>query len=718
MSTEMQTKVQASPAQNFMPAQTGLLQRKSALCNTPGLLKDSEQDKEKLTLQRSSVDQAGTTTVPPIVHEVLRSSGRPLDMGERAFFEPRFGHDFSRVQVHTDLHAKESAHSVNALAYTVGQDVVFGAGQYAPETMAGRKLLAHELAHVVQQRNATYPVGELMLADATWEREADAATESAVAGRPLHVAQHVAGAQLLRKTLQTDTKDTPTDAAGRRVKVTRRFTSGVCTEKPKTIKGMDTEITISHAAINLSYCRGRKRAEASSELDYSDVVRRAVKAVPNFFSSRNPQQALTRLEQSFKQALPHANIRFELQVGGIKGKVTGIGKASVEGGVSGEAEATVGGRIGTTGIEGGLTVSGGTKEGTSVGITFKFTPGAGAPEIPDCFWCKCVNPTETFSCGVHEPEKPTPPPQSQQILYMPLFFEYEKTIPRKGWEKDYEKMLGSIIERLEEGYTIERIEGRTSPEGPLKQKQKGGFENFTLAQKRAVEAKEDLQAALKQAIGNGEKGLSMRDLEPTAQPDPKLAKLKAAQSATYEVKGLAPDGYPASAELFGSVGKDVITGNVFDLLYGLGYVFGKETKFSIEQEEVLDSDLLKHLKETLKAPEKGKPDPLAEEHVIGEGLPPDVRAEVEAEIEVFRTGKRGRKTLKDRELLETIYRPLRRALIVLNPPPPKRISEEAEKIVGKWMECLPEHEAMFKEIPYDWYYEGSCRPKKYKLEKK
>ena len=77
MSTEMQTKVQASPVQSFTPVKTGLLQRKSALCNTPGLVEDSGRDKEKLTLQRSSADQAGTTTVP------------------------RFGHDFSRARVHS-----------------------------------------------------------------------------------------------------------------------------------------------------------------------------------------------------------------------------------------------------------------------------------------------------------------------------------------------------------------------------------------------------------------------------------------------------------------------------------------------------------------------------------------------------------------------------------------------------------------------------------------
>jgi hypothetical protein len=85
------------------------------------------------------------------VHQVLRSPGQPLDYATRAYFEPRFEEDFSPVRVHSDAQANESAHSVNALAYTVGQDAVFGTGYYAPETMPGRKLLAHELAHVTQQ---------------------------------------------------------------------------------------------------------------------------------------------------------------------------------------------------------------------------------------------------------------------------------------------------------------------------------------------------------------------------------------------------------------------------------------------------------------------------------------------------------------------------------------------------------------------------------------
>jgi hypothetical protein len=95
----------------------------------------------------------GHKGVPPIVHEVLRSPGQPLESSARHIMERRFGHDFSRVRVHVDAKAAESAQSVNALAYTAGRNVVFGAGTYVPATYEGRRLIAHEMAHVRQQED-------------------------------------------------------------------------------------------------------------------------------------------------------------------------------------------------------------------------------------------------------------------------------------------------------------------------------------------------------------------------------------------------------------------------------------------------------------------------------------------------------------------------------------------------------------------------------------
>ncbi|HEX6371352.1 MAG TPA: DUF4157 domain-containing protein [Longimicrobium sp.] len=94
---------------------------------------------------------AAEGAAPAPVQQALRSPGRPLDAEARAFMEPRFGRDFAAVRVHTGRAAAAGAASVGANAFTTGPDIVFAPGQYAPGTAAGRRLLAHELAHVVQQ---------------------------------------------------------------------------------------------------------------------------------------------------------------------------------------------------------------------------------------------------------------------------------------------------------------------------------------------------------------------------------------------------------------------------------------------------------------------------------------------------------------------------------------------------------------------------------------
>jgi hypothetical protein len=105
----------------------------------------------------ATTEVAGET--PAIVNEVLRSPGQPLDSSTRAYFEPRFGRDFSHVRVHTESLASQSAEAVAARAYTLGSDIAFRHGEYAPGTHAGRYLLAHELAHTVQQRIAPATAG-------------------------------------------------------------------------------------------------------------------------------------------------------------------------------------------------------------------------------------------------------------------------------------------------------------------------------------------------------------------------------------------------------------------------------------------------------------------------------------------------------------------------------------------------------------------------------
>lgn len=162
----------------------GLLQRRCA-CGQHmiGGEECEECRKRDITLQRRAIDQAEPTDAPPIVYDVIRSPGQALDSATRSFFEPRFGHDFSRVRVHIDSRASESARAVNAHAYTVGPDIVFGYGQYAPGQAAGASLLAHELTHIVQQTGQAPPYSELRIGPAYDEGEIEAENVAAAFGR-------------------------------------------------------------------------------------------------------------------------------------------------------------------------------------------------------------------------------------------------------------------------------------------------------------------------------------------------------------------------------------------------------------------------------------------------------------------------------------------------------------------------------------------------------
>lgn len=146
----------------------GLLQRAGCGCGA----KDDDD-----VLRRTAVQPAPTRSgVPAVVHEVLGSPGSPLSASNRAFFESRFDHDFGAVRLHSDARAAESARAVGARAYTVGTDVVLGDGT-RQDGGQGNMVLAHELAHVVQQRGGTAAHGRLTVGatDSPAEREADAA---------------------------------------------------------------------------------------------------------------------------------------------------------------------------------------------------------------------------------------------------------------------------------------------------------------------------------------------------------------------------------------------------------------------------------------------------------------------------------------------------------------------------------------------------------------
>jgi hypothetical protein len=209
--TRLHVQPTATPAKCSMPVRGGVLQRKCDCGGSPGVEGECEGcSKQGLSMQRSTQNsEVGTRNpagVPPIVHDVLSLSGQPLDAATRAFMEPRFSHDFSDVRVHADTRAAQSAEAVNALAYTVGKNVVFAAGQYQPGSAQGRHLLAHELAHTIQQADhgAMSPqrlsVGRT---DDALERQADALADYVVspssAGAPPAMQRGQNPAPILRR---------------------------------------------------------------------------------------------------------------------------------------------------------------------------------------------------------------------------------------------------------------------------------------------------------------------------------------------------------------------------------------------------------------------------------------------------------------------------------------------------------------------------------------
>ena len=171
MNSRLKTKHWDGPP-TYGPAHSGVLQRKCACGGSPGISGECDSCRQ---------NQVRRTEVPQVVQDVLHSPGHPLDSPAQSFFAGRFGHDFSHIRVHSDSLASVSAASIGARAYTVGSHIAFAGGQYSPTSLEGRRLLAHELTHAVQQQGGR--ASELQIVDSpTHEREADQVADAIHAG--------------------------------------------------------------------------------------------------------------------------------------------------------------------------------------------------------------------------------------------------------------------------------------------------------------------------------------------------------------------------------------------------------------------------------------------------------------------------------------------------------------------------------------------------------
>jgi len=218
--------------------------------------------------KRGMVQRAGGSSaigeVPEIVSEVLHSPGQPLDSFTRDQMESKLGHDFSHVRIHNDQQAGESARAVDALAYTVGNNVVFGARLFRPSSTEGRQLLAHELTHVVQQGAGLGPLSANLSAI---DPDPSAEVEARAVGGSMRNASSIRPQTISHPVVQRSVVGAPTKEEER---VTEAKTSGFLTADAAKISSAFSKA--------LAATKTAKEAEALVQKSGEDIWKSATAA--------------------------------------------------------------------------------------------------------------------------------------------------------------------------------------------------------------------------------------------------------------------------------------------------------------------------------------------------------------------------------------------------------------------------------------------------------
>ena len=411
------------------------------------------------------------------VREGLRTSGRPLDASTRAFMEPRFGHDFSRVRIHTDPQAARSAAEMEARAYTIGHDIVFGSGEYAEGTSGARRLLAHELAHVVQQRSCAAPAAQPKLrvseggdaGEVAADRAADAVLSGARAPELAPVAngfvQRQQAQRTCRRTGANGDLTTVTCSDGTEYDVATTVVNGfVPSTQANVTGGLAQQSTL---YLQLEVCRGGNSVTITPSMNIAQPLQQIIQ---NALAGTSPVSGV-RIEPTatFGWTLSQ---QFELHASGGPVIVQGAPRTGWQVGVGGQVgrratvEANVGSDPTLTGPGGGAEIHGG------VTVSVPTDPVARVD---------CVRPqkTVTYQCT---PVRYTPPVTGRDAddVEAYVFFDYAtaNVIPPTPVVQRGSAALNSsdLAALADGGYRVVSIDAHTSPEGPRgAPRRPGGF---------------------------------------------------------------------------------------------------------------------------------------------------------------------------------------------------------------------------------------------------
>lgn len=426
----------------------------------------------KKRLQRKGSGTAAPSAVPQAVHDVLGSAGRPLEADTRTWMEPRFGSDFSRIRVHDDGRAAESARSVGALAYAVGNHVVFDHNQYAPGTPAGRHLLAHELAHTLQDPSASSLHTSLAIGqpnDAT-EIAADRAADAVMRGERVSVA--ASGGGMVRRQIAECYANPGKDDMQKIVRCPDLSETEVTlidsTDKPepKTTVSAVPGINAKDVYVDISFCRGDTNVTITPSVSVPDTV---AKAIGNVLSGNDPVKR-GRLTTGLGVEVD-VNKKLEVKV-----------SPNITLGTTGKPAYGLGVDTKTPygGFGAGVQYDPNQKQG---GITFTYTPDD-KPKKVDCHTVRhyvtleCAKVTRTPAVP-EQPELTGPDTQIRRV-----YFDYAKDTIREDFH-----LPTDINDLNAKGYRITSVQGFTSPEGPRGREHEPAFMgNDKLSVKRAEAA--------------------------------------------------------------------------------------------------------------------------------------------------------------------------------------------------------------------------------------
>ena len=395
----------------------------------------------------------------------LGSSGQGLSNSSRQFFESRFGHDFSNVRIHNDSVAAKSAQSINALAYTSGNNIVFNSGQYSPESESGKRLMAHELTHVVQQQ----------------------------------------GSGVSRKIMrQVANKDNEVTFAenGKTYRITRTVTPENTTEQKPEGPHAKFDMDETNVYLDVTWCRGN----IQGKIEFGANVPEKVK---DLFTQILQQAQSGSSPDDIKKTIINSDITPYISVDIAK-----------SGGweISGDVHVTVD-KSGATGGSGGISFGKGPIKG---GVQVQVPPGGGARDInvgPTLTWTPGQTDKE-FTCPTHDHIRVTykkaykceqwqekEVDKTRQVTVTDsdsryIYFVYANEKIDEARSKDE---LAQIEQRLREGYHVQSIHGFTSPEGPMDKQNKGFRGNDQLSQDRADAALARVQKIVADINADGSK---------------------------------------------------------------------------------------------------------------------------------------------------------------------------------------------------------------------